>query len=271
MFKEGYDDYRRYLMDKSENNRETEIFSPNHDGNGSNWKTVIWHNIKVGDIIRLRRDDWVPADLLILHSNSEGGIAYIETMALDGETNLKSKQALPVIAKGCDTEEKLARFAAEVISEDPNPDLYNFDGKVVVDGDTKPLTGNQIVFRGSVLRNTPEMLGMVIFTGEETKIRMKYVAPAWVRVWLHVLTISTAQTRIRERRLRLSKASSIALSSLWCSLCCFWQPSIPSPINSGRKTLRRIRGTSTMGASPDSPSLHPMSSCECTQLLGGLM
>lgn len=268
MFKEGYDDYRRYKMDKSENNREAEVFDPNHDGSGSNWRTVIWHNIKVGDIIRLKRDDWVPADLLILHCNSEGGIAYIETMALDGETNLKSKQALPIVGKGCDTEEKLANFPVEVISEDPNPDLYNYDGKVVVEGETKPLTGNQIVYRGSVLRNTPEMLGLVIFTGEETKIRMKYVGLGWVRVWPSVLTIFVAQTRIRERRLRLSRASSIASSSLWSSSCCFWLPSTRSRINSGRKTLRRNRGTLTMGVFPGFQSLHLMSSCEFTQSLG---
>ncbi|TGZ80506.1 phospholipid-translocating P-type ATPase [Ascodesmis nigricans] len=172
MFKEGYDDYRRYLMDKSENNREAEIFDSGVDGQGWSWKTVIWHKIKVGDIIRLQRDDWVPADLLLLHSTSEGGIAYIETMALDGETNLKSKQTLPVISEGCEDEDKLARFTAEVICEDPNPDLYNFDGKVVVGGEIKPLTGNQVIYRGSVLRNTPELYGMVIFSGEESKIRM---------------------------------------------------------------------------------------------------
>jgi len=53
-------------------------------------------------------------------------------------------------------------------------DLYidNFEGKVTAGSETKPLTNTQILYRGSVLRNTPSIRGLVIFTGEETKIRM---------------------------------------------------------------------------------------------------
>ena len=174
--KEGYDDYRRYKEEKLENRRETSVIRVVRDANGTTteWTTVKWSDIKVGDIIKLDRDDWVPADLVILHSEAENGIAYIETMALDGETNLKSRQALPCIAECCDTPERLAMCQAEMVVEDPNLDLYNFEGKVLVGDVTKPLTNNQIVYRGSVLRNTPSMVGMVIFTGEESKIRMKY-------------------------------------------------------------------------------------------------
>ena len=110
---------------------------------------------------------------MVLHSEGENGIAFIETMALDGETNLKSKQALPMISEQCETLEKLARLRAEMVIEDPNLDLYNFEGKVIVGDEMKPLTNSQVIYRGSILRNTPAMIGMVIFSGEETKIRMK--------------------------------------------------------------------------------------------------
>jgi magnesium-transporting ATPase (P-type) len=36
-----------------------------------------------------------PADLLLLSSSSEGGVAYIETASLDGEKNLKPRNAYP--------------------------------------------------------------------------------------------------------------------------------------------------------------------------------
>jgi len=61
---------------------------------------------------------------------------------------------------------------SKVVVEDPNIDLYNFDGRVSVNGETLPLTTNEIVFRGSTLRNTANAIGMVINTGEECKIRM---------------------------------------------------------------------------------------------------
>ncbi|RAL59794.1 hypothetical protein DID88_000423 [Monilinia fructigena] len=68
--------------------------------------------------------------------------------------------------------EKLVDCRAHIVIEDPNLDLYNFDGRVTIDGETLPLTTNEIVFRGSILRNTSSAIGMVLNTGEECKIRM---------------------------------------------------------------------------------------------------
>lgn len=180
MSKEGYDDYRRYRLDRVENNRDAQVlqaYNPiaNRDVAPTlhHWATTKWRNIHVGDIVKLERNDWVPADLLILHSDGPRGIAYAETMALDGETNLKGKQALPMTSERCDTAEKLEAFQAHIVVEDPNMDLYNFEGKVTIGTETKPLTNDQMIYRGSVLRNTPSMWGLVVFTGEESKIRMK--------------------------------------------------------------------------------------------------
>lgn len=40
-----------------------------------------------------------PADLILLASSSEGGIAFIETASLDGEKNLKPRNSFPETAK----------------------------------------------------------------------------------------------------------------------------------------------------------------------------
>ncbi|KAF3056431.1 putative phospholipid-transporting ATPase DNF3 [Daldinia childiae] len=209
MAKEGYDDYRRYVLDKTENLAPAWVLDPDgtvektssknwlvgltkknrskereeeegmaelQDMSGnreeSPWATIQWQNIRVGDIVRLRRDDSVPADIVILHATGHNGVAYIETMALDGETNLKSKQASSLLAKHCDTIEKLKNCEAKIVSEDPNADLYKFEGRATLNGETRPLTMNDVVYRGSILRNTDELIGLVINTGEECKIRM---------------------------------------------------------------------------------------------------
>ncbi|KAI0376675.1 phospholipid-translocating P-type ATPase [Hypomontagnella monticulosa] len=211
MAKEGYDDYRRYVLDKTENLAPAWVLDPDgtvgktpnkaknkmvglaskrrnkrreeeegmtelqdiSDYQGeSMWAAIQWQDLRVGDVVRLRRDDNVPADIVILHATGHNGVAYIETMALDGETNLKSKQACSLLAKCCDTIENLRNCGAEVVSEDPNADLYNFEGRVTVNGETRPLTMNDVVYRGSTLRNTDEVVGLVINTGEECKIRM---------------------------------------------------------------------------------------------------
>ena len=187
MAKEGYDDLRRYRLDKVENNSDAMVlhaYKPTKEGldNGKSvtsptagpkhWARTKWKDVQVGDVIKLRRDEAAPADLLILHVDGRNDVAYFETMALDGETNLKSKQPSPPLVKSCKTLDDLAACGAHFVVEDPNLDLYNFEGKVTVGAETQPLTNNEIVYRGSILRNTNEVVGMVIYTGEECKIRM---------------------------------------------------------------------------------------------------
>ncbi|KAG6002044.1 hypothetical protein E4U21_003558 [Claviceps maximensis] len=213
MAKEGYDDYRRYQLDKSENRSLTWVLSRG-SAMGSNaskdatrsapkqvralfgeedeqekaaandletkkgtqatrdWTETQWQDVKVGDIVRLRRNDGVPADMVLLQAVGPNGVAYIETMALDGETNLKSKQACPLLAKRCTSIHGIRSTLATIVSEDPNIDLYSYDGRVNVGGETMPLSLNNIVYRGSILRNTPEAIGIVVNSGEECKIRM---------------------------------------------------------------------------------------------------
>lgn len=45
-------------------------------------------------MVKVEKDQYFPADLLLLSSTNDDGIAYVETMNLDGETNLKIKKAL---------------------------------------------------------------------------------------------------------------------------------------------------------------------------------
>lgn len=201
--KEGYDDYRRSRLDRIENANFTATLGrhdnytgkvkpptviqkwnpfhvsttamppvlPDDQYQGVRWVPRRWSNIKVGDCIRLCRDDPVPADIVLLWTSDENDLAYIDTMALDGETNLKNKQLSSALA-GCGTIEGISRCKASFVIEDPNPELFNFDGSVSIDGKAVPLTLNEVIYRGSVVRNTTAIVGVVVNTGEECKIRM---------------------------------------------------------------------------------------------------
>ncbi len=48
-----------------------------------------WQNLKLGQVIKVLRDQPVPADLIVLKSYHNE--CYVETTNLDGETNLKQK------------------------------------------------------------------------------------------------------------------------------------------------------------------------------------
>ena len=190
MAKEGYDDIRRQRLDKEENERLTKVLNVDHaletvtalgpkrsEGltfhTGSpQWRREKWQDVRVGDVVLLERDAAVPADLILLRSGDPTGTAYIETKSLDGETNLKSKRPLVEISRCCGTAEAMAQMDAEFVVEDPNLDLYKFEGRVSVGGQTWPLTNTEVIYRGSTLRNTPWAMGLVIYSGEECKIRM---------------------------------------------------------------------------------------------------
>lgn len=181
MAKEGYEDIRRYKLDKAENTKDASVLHADEPGLGNrfatasgpkHWELKKWKDITVGEIIRLRRDEAAPADLTLLQVDGQNDTAYFETMALDGETNLKSKQASPLSVKAYQTLQDIHGTRAELIIEDPNLDLYKFEGKVTLEDQTLPLTNSEVVYRGSILRNTNEAIGLAIYTGEECKIRM---------------------------------------------------------------------------------------------------
>lgn len=140
-----------------------------------------WRDVKVGDIVKLECDDWVPADILVLSSNNDLGETFVETMALDGETNLKSKIPNNDVHKYANNATGLSNLSGVLTCEDPNIDLYNFEGLLKIPQvDTNeikklPVGLDNVIFRGSIIRNTDAVIGLVIFTGEETKIRMNSI------------------------------------------------------------------------------------------------
>ena len=94
---------------------------------------------------------------------------------MDGETNLKQKQAQEAIEEVMreKTDEQVLEWlmSAKVECETPNEYLYRFEGNFVFsDGKKIPLDPDQILLKGSNLRNTDYVLGLCVFTGHDTKI-----------------------------------------------------------------------------------------------------
>uniref|UniRef100_A0A671NFQ8 Phospholipid-transporting ATPase n=1 Tax=Sinocyclocheilus anshuiensis TaxID=1608454 RepID=A0A671NFQ8_9TELE len=129
-----------------------------------------WMNVRVGDIIKLENNQFVAADLLLLSSSEPYGLCYIETAELDGETNLKVRQALTVTSDLGDDVSKLADFNGEVICEPPNNKLDKFTGTLYWKDNKYPLDNEKMLLRGCVLRNTEWCFGLVIFAGLQTKL-----------------------------------------------------------------------------------------------------
>uniref|UniRef100_A0A7N5JRZ2 Phospholipid-transporting ATPase n=1 Tax=Ailuropoda melanoleuca TaxID=9646 RepID=A0A7N5JRZ2_AILME len=104
-----------------------------------------------------------------LHSEPQA-MCYVETANLDGETNLKIRQGLSHTAD-MQTREVLMKLSGTIECEGPNRHLYDFTGNLHIDGKSPvPLGPDQILLRGTQLRNTQWVFGIVVYTGHDTKL-----------------------------------------------------------------------------------------------------
>ncbi|KAM9946077.1 hypothetical protein ACTFIT_004369 [Dictyostelium discoideum] len=149
------------------------------------FQSCHWEDIKVGDIIYVKNGESLPADIICLSSSRSDGRAYLETANLDGETNLKAKSSISKCQwiKGA---KDLDDFSCKVDYEGPNNDIYSFDGVLTIlkgfersnigDSTVVPTTNyvpvsiDQLLLRGTKLRNTDWVIGVVTYSGVDTKI-----------------------------------------------------------------------------------------------------
>ncbi|KAL0488141.1 phospholipid-transporting ATPase [Acrasis kona] len=154
MVKDAYEDIGRYLSDRTINNQTTIRVTSDYE------ETIKWKDIIVGDVIKLKRDEPIPADMIMLSSSNSTGKCYVETSQLDGEANLKVKEAINADPQS-------------IVCEGPNKQLYEFAGVVQQeDGSQIALRVDNLLLRGSTIKNTDWICGAVIYTGKHSRIMM---------------------------------------------------------------------------------------------------
>lgn len=149
--------------------------------------------MKVGDILRIRDDQVIPADCVILTSHSALperqavklkpgsqpiGDIMISTALLDGQADLKQKLAVREVDQAFKVEEKTAQIkltklrGLKVYAEAPSPDMEQFRGNVSVlgSGVHKDLNAKNFLPKGSFMVNSTRVEAMVVFTGENSKM-----------------------------------------------------------------------------------------------------
>lgn len=86
MVKDAFEDYKRFKSDREENEKQTFVYK------GGKFVRSDWKDVRVGDLVKVNKDQFFPADLILVTSSDfRKGQCFIETKNLDGETNLKSK------------------------------------------------------------------------------------------------------------------------------------------------------------------------------------
>ncbi|OQS53429.1 NEO1 [Ecytonucleospora hepatopenaei] len=211
MMNEGMDDYRRYKRDKEVNSAlykkikidqdkkitqampeiektvpDSPIIDSSNECQGgifvsqiladnkkyNRYESVKAMDIKVGDIILVKKGQKFPADCILLSCNDENGELFIRADQLDGETDWKRRQCCIEITDIC------SEINATV--ECPDKDIYKFTGRMdqTINGAKikLPLDLENTAWADTVAA-TSDALGIVIYTGFQTRAKMNTYMP----------------------------------------------------------------------------------------------
>jgi phospholipid-translocating ATPase len=160
--------------------RNAGVLDWGHPSSGTaQWERTLWKKLEVGDILLLRDNEQVPADVIVLSTSNADNVCFVETKNLDGETNLKVRKPLKATSR-ISSEDDLEHAHFVIDSEAPHANLYNYNGVLKYRAaddrsgqlQSDAVTINEMLLRGCTLRNTKWIIGLVLFTGADTKIML---------------------------------------------------------------------------------------------------
>lgn len=134
----------------------------------------LWQDLKVGDVVKLHSNEPFAADTLLLQSSRPNALCSIDTMQLDGETNLKEKK-VPVYFKN-KIELEIVCIEGYTICDYPSAELEKWDCNLLISGKSVLTELKNLILKGCILKNTDWVLGLLVYTGHDTKI-MKNAKP----------------------------------------------------------------------------------------------
>ncbi|KAL4446594.1 hypothetical protein ABPG74_005532 [Tetrahymena malaccensis] len=168
MCNEAYDDYKRYLRDTEQN---TQKYNVRRDGSSYE---INASELKPGDLVEVRANQRVPADLILICTQEEDGTVFIRTDQLDGETDWKLRKAIKYTQKRKNYD--LQKLNGCVRADVPRIDIYKFFGlfkSTDTDSENKDEYREPLSLENTLWANTyvaaGEIVGLVIYTGKDTR------------------------------------------------------------------------------------------------------
>ena len=184
MIRELIEDLVRNNYDNMNNEEEVIVFRNNR------FIKSISKTLRCGEIILVYENSSIPADMILIDSGFSEGICYVETSSLDGEKSLKLKVANKYtqgfisndinVNKGIEKFIQLGKYSFNgyIKINAPNIDLNYINGTVhslfkkegnIIEEDIN-ISTNDFLLKGSVLKNTNWIIGIVVYTGMNNKI-----------------------------------------------------------------------------------------------------
>ena len=191
MIREAIEDLVRNNYDNLNNEEEVIVLRNNRFTRSTS------QTLKHGEIILVYENHNIPADMILIDTGFGEGTCYVETSSLDGEKTLKLKVANKYtqgfisnelkINKGIEKfiQNKLFYFSGFIKINAPNANLNYINGTfhpkfqkydIIVEQDII-ISTNEFLLKGSVLKNTNWIIGVVVYTGMNNKIILNSKKP----------------------------------------------------------------------------------------------
>ncbi|KAJ4480845.1 protein transporter [Lentinula aciculospora] len=152
--KEAYDDYKRNLRDREANGQKYLVVDPPSSQSSSTSNSSLPFNttsqipnhlstralpsssLLVGHLVRLQKNDRVPADMVLLWTSDPSGTCFVRTDQLDGETDWKMRIGVSEtqglgeagVAVLGSTNSNGGTGEAEIYADAPTKDIHTFIG-----------------------------------------------------------------------------------------------------------------------------------------------
>lgn len=75
MIKEAFDDIARMKWDRAINNKKHPVWNRKWQA----WQNVSNQDLKVGQLVKIHHNEWIPADLILLYTTEKQGTVFIRT------------------------------------------------------------------------------------------------------------------------------------------------------------------------------------------------
>lgn len=157
MSKEAWDDILRRRRDSEAN---TELYEVLNQDSG----LMPAQSLKVGTLVRLHKDQRIPADMILLQASEASGEAFIRTDQLDGETDWKLRIACSLTQNA--SLQDLNEIS--IIASPPQKDIHSFLGTLSLNSSSVGLSVDTTLWANTVLASA-SAIGCVIYTGVETR------------------------------------------------------------------------------------------------------
>jgi len=191
LIREGIEDLSRHNYDNLNNEEEVIVLRDNK------FVKTKSKTLRNGEIILVYENKSIPTDMILIDSGFSEGICYVETSSLDGEKTLKLKVSNKYTKGFISNDIKVNKGVEKVVCDEkylfngfirinwPNADLNYVNGIVhtvfekegeFIDQEIN-ISINDFLLKGSILKNTNWIIGIVAYTGMNNKIILNSKKP----------------------------------------------------------------------------------------------